>query len=100
MAPADDQRGSAAKALPDLALRLITGLAAGDTAAAFRTAVSQLAQSDKQQLQVRAAKAAVWRLTSCELAFQCQFRKHNHTSAAGLHLLLELTNIPTLLSHY
>lgn len=46
-----------ARALPDLAVRLITGLAAGDTSAAFRAAVAQLALPDKQKLQVRTAAA-------------------------------------------
>ncbi len=54
--PAEPKFGgltAAAKALPELALRLVTGLAAGATAATFRAAVAELPPALKQRLQVR-----------------------------------------------
>lgn len=54
--PAEPKFGgltAAAKALPELALRLVTGLAAGGTAATFRAAVAELPPALKQRLQVR-----------------------------------------------
>lgn len=53
--PAEPKFGgltAAAKALPELAVRLVTSLAAGTTASAFRGAVAELPPALKQRLQV------------------------------------------------
>jgi hypothetical protein len=53
--PAEPQFGgvtAAAKALSEMAVRLVTGLAAGATAPTFRAAVSELPPVLKQRLQV------------------------------------------------
>lgn len=53
--PAEPRFGgltAAAKALPDMAVRLVTGLAAGATAPTFRAVVAELPPVLKQRLQV------------------------------------------------
>ncbi len=56
--PAEPKFGgltAAAKALPELAVRLVTGLATGATAPTFRAAVAELPPALKLRLQVRSS---------------------------------------------
>lgn len=66
--PTEPQFGGAtapAKALSEMAVRLVTGLAAGATASIFRAAVAELPPVLKQRLQVIVAAGCLPRGPKC-----------------------------------